>query len=135
MIFRRKQQPSSAARSRHVLRGRETASARDQAASGTDNPLARRFAAGDEPDTVDLMEPEGVGSPLTADDPDTAGLGETASGFGGLITRDTRTGKLHVNAAADDCQVLLNGKPVLTPTELRPGDSIRVGDAELHLLP
>lgn len=135
MIFRRKRQPPSAGRPSAVLRGRDMASAHGQSASGPDNPLARRFAAGDEPDTVDLMESAGVGMPVAAEDPDTSGLAQAAPARRGLISRDPQTGKLHVSAAVDDCEVLLNGKPVLAPTELRPGDSIRIGDAELQFLP
>jgi len=99
-----------------------------------DNPLARRFRQDAEPDTVDLTQPARFPpSAAAADDPQTAELQIDAARLGRILSRDPGTGKLYVHPGSTDLPVLLQGEPVRAPTELRAGDTLRIGPAELHI--
>jgi len=141
MIFSRKKPGTSPAGSQAVLRGRENAD------NNGNNPLARRFHPDDEPDTVDLENPgrfhaapeSDADSPTTRyqeEAPDQAEQdadGQPA-GRSKLVTQDPETGKFHIHPGIGDEPVLLGGEPVLSVTELRPGDKIRIGAAEFHFI-
>lgn len=127
MIFRKKKAPSPPG-DRPVLRGRG-----DPGASG-DNPLARRFRPDAEPATVDLADPARFHEPPAGEGPATAPLRTDPGTLGRVISRDPATGKFYVHPGTGDCPVLLEQETVQAPTELRRGDTIRVGDAEFRLL-
>ena len=58
MIFRRKNDRSTGVESTARMRGRDSADKTRGTASGSaQNPLAKRFQAEDEPDTIDLDQP------------------------------------------------------------------------------
>jgi hypothetical protein len=135
-MFRRKKTPESGpaptAGARPVLRGR------DAAGASADNPLARRFRPEREPDTVDLSAPARLQpAPSAPEDPQTAALQTDAARLARVISHDPRTGKFYVHPGRPDAEngpVLLQGEPVRAPTELRPGDTIRLGDFEFRFL-
>lgn len=122
MIFRRKK-PTDRPAGTPVLRGRNSV-------ENEDNPLARRFHSDDEPDTIDLGEPpELIGEPGTAE----LAAGKSGSGKQEIVRLDPGTGKLYALPGSDQITVFLEDQPVLSPTELRPGDRIRIGTFELLL--
>jgi hypothetical protein len=135
-MFRRKKTPESglapSAGARPVLRGR------DAAGAGADNPLARRFRPEREPDTVDLTAPARFQSaPPAPEDPQTAALQTDAAKLARVVSQDPQTGKFYIHPGhpgGDNSLVLLQGEPVRAPTELRPGDTIRLGDFEFRFL-
>jgi len=122
MIFRRKKQTDVPAQT-PVMRGRERV-------ENSDNPLARRFHPEDEPDTIDLQQPAGFKT-----EPGTAELSarRQAPESLGVITLVPATGKIYAQRGDSDSTVFLDGEPVLAPTELRPGDRVRIGNLELQL--
>jgi hypothetical protein len=132
MIFRRNKSETPSEGKTPVLRGRDTA-------ESTNNPLARRFHPEDEPDTIDLQQPEGF-----TDEPGTADLTKQPAEKSpvktpvdtpiGIVSMMPETGKFYVQPGAGDHLTYLGDEPVLAPTELRPGDCIRVGKLELRLL-
>ena len=117
-----------------VLRGR-TATGSDTGAprKGANNPLARRFQADSEPPTVDLTGPARfpTGS-RGAEDPKTAPLQTDAAKLSRLISHDPGSGKFYIHPGTESAPVLLQGEPVQAPTELRRGDTIRVGPTEIR---
>ena len=122
MIFRRKKQ-TVAPSGLPVMRGRDSV-------DSSDNPLARRFHPQDEPDTIDLQQPVSFNSePGTADLADERSTPDSL----GVVTLASGTGKLYVQPGKGDQLVCLDGEAVLAPTELRPGDRVRVGNLELQL--
>lgn len=125
-MFRRKKSPESgrapSADRQRTPRGRDAAAA---------NPLARRFQPDREPATVDLAAPARFQPPSAADeDPHTAALQTDAAKLSRLVSCDPHTGKFYVHPGGETGPVLLQGEVVRAPTELRPGDTIRVGDFE-----
>ncbi len=136
-MFSRKKTSRSRTDSPHVLRSRENARAQEE-----DNPLARRFLEDDEPDTIDLDDPSRFHSPpdASADSPTTQYFDDEESSpdvlaetnRANVLSRDPETCKFYVNAGQGGFDILLNGRPVLAPTELRPGDWISVGEAEFQ---
>ncbi len=122
MIFRRKKQTDIPAQT-PAMRGRDRA-------ENSENPLARRFHPEDEPDTIDLQQPAGFNTePGTADLSARRQAPESLS----VITLNPATGKIYAQQRGGDLTVFLDGEPVRTPTELRPGDRVRIGDLELQL--
>jgi len=95
-----------------------------------DNPLARRFRPEDEPDTIDLQKPASFN-----DEPGTADLAAQRSKPDslGVVTLAAGTGKLYAQPGKGEQVVYLDGEAVLAPTELRPGDRVRIGSLELQL--
>jgi len=143
-MFRRKKTPESglatSANPRPVPRGRDAAGAGSQAGgAAADNPLARRFRPEHEPATVDLTAPARFQAPSAAlEDPHTAALQTDASKLARVVSCDPETGKFYIHPGhpgGENSPVLLQGEPVRAPTELRPGDTIRVGDFEFRFLP
>jgi len=127
-MFRKKKSPETAA-APPVLRGRVDA-ASDRAVG--DNPLARRFRADAEPATIDLAGPARFPADLGSEDPKTAALQTDVSKLGRIISLDPDTGKFYIHPGTADLPVTLQGEPVLAPTELRRGDTIRVGPTEIR---
>lgn len=127
-MFRRKKSPESGRSppepSQPLLRGRDAAA---------ENPLARRFQPDREPATVDLAAPARFHA--AADDPQTAALQTDAAKLHRVISHDPRTGKFYIHPGGADSPVLLQGEVVRAPTELRPGDTIRIGDFEFRFSP
>ncbi len=112
------------------------------------NPLARRLHPEDEPDTIDLERPPRFDPTVgeARDEPATRELTREAGAENeqesrapvenfSVITHVPETGKYYVQMGGDRIPVYLEGKIVRTPTELRHGDRIRIGDTELHFLP
>lgn len=127
-MFRRKKSSGSADvpsdERRRTPRGR---------ASAVENPLARRFQPDSEPATIDLAAPARFPSPPAADeDSHTAALQTDASKLGRVVSCDALTGKFYIHPGGEAWPVLLQGEEVRAPTELRPGDTIRVGDFEFR---
>jgi hypothetical protein len=105
-----------------------------QPPSDAANPLARRFRQDPEPDTVDLTQPARFSpSAGTGEDPQTTELQTDAARLGRIVSRDPGTGKLYVHPGTADRPVLLQGEPVRAPTELRAGDTLRIGPTEIHI--
>jgi len=105
-----------------------------QPAPGAENPLARRFRQDAEPATVDLSQPARFPpSTPAADDPQTADLQTDAARLGRVLSRDPGTGKLYAHPGSGDLPVLLQGEPVRAPTELRAGDTVRIGATEIRV--
>ena len=131
-MFRKKKSPGTA-ETRPVLRGRTDAGP-DPGPSrkAGDNPLARRFRADAEPDTIDLGGPARFPADVDGSDPKTASLQTDAAMLGRVISHDPETGKFYVHPGTADLPVTLQGEPVLAPTELRQGDTIRVGSMEIR---
>jgi hypothetical protein len=145
MIFKRSRKGAGKDSGSHVMRGRDRVG--NAASTGTgSNPLARRFHADDEPDTIDLQQ---TGDPPAAADRDheesatrdlAAGAGAKSSvaprgeGFS-VIRYVPETGKFYLQPGPDDHPVCLGESPVYAPTELRHGDRIEVGDSELVFRP
>mgnify|MGYP001555738533 CR=1 FL=1 len=128
MIFRRNKPATPSDGKAPVLRGRESA-------TGDENPLARRFHPEDEPDTIDLQQGAGfTDEPGTADLASRPAAEPAAEGQLDVIRVAPETGKFYVLPGTGDNATYLGDEPVLAPTELRPGDRIRVGRFELHLL-
>ena len=123
MIFRRKKQNDEVS-SASAMRSRDSLAT-------TQNPLARRFQPDDEPDTIDLQQPAGF-----TEEPGTRDLHEehTAPENINIINLNPESGKFYVQPGGLEWPVLLEGEPVLAPTELRQGDRIRIGDFDLQLL-
>jgi hypothetical protein len=135
-IFDHKKRPAATDKPNPALRGRTPGA--DIASA---NPLARRFAADDEPDTIDL----GGAGGFPADTPDAPAEPETrvtaasqeasaASGPVAFLAQDPGNGKFYVLPGSDDVSVLLGGEVVMSRTELRRGDRIRIGNAEFEFL-
>lgn len=127
-MFRRKKSPGSADvpsdERQRTPRGRAVAA---------ENPLARRFQPDNEPATIDLAAPARFPSPSAADeDPQTAALQTDASKLSRVVSCDALTGKFYIHPGGEAWPVLLQGEEVRAPTELRPGDTIRVGDLEFR---
>jgi hypothetical protein len=122
MIFRRKKGTVTPV-GPPVMRGRDSVEI-------SDNPLARRFRPEDEPDTIDLLQPTGFN-----DEPGTAELAAKPSVVESLnvITLASETGKIYAQPGQGNQVVYLDGEAVLAPTELRPGDRVRIGNLELQL--
>jgi hypothetical protein len=141
MIFSRKKPASSPGSGQAVLRSRDNANSGNK-----ENPLARRFHPDDEPDTIDLEDPGRFHSAPVEEDPPTAQHGDEpgpdqhdsdeqyAHDGARLITLDSQSGKFYIHPGEDGTQVLLDGEPVRSPTELRRGDTIRIGSAEFQFL-
>jgi hypothetical protein len=103
-----------------------------QPPAADENPLARRFRQDAEPDTVDLSQPARF--PPAEDaavDPQTAELQTDAARLDRLLSRDPDTGKLYVHPGSESEPVLLQNEPVRAPTELRAGDTLRLGSTEI----
>ena len=123
------------------MRGRDS----KQKAENSPNPLARRFQADSEPDTIDLDDPGRFHAPASQPEPETskaeiqsAQNPETpvvAEALREILSLDSATGKFYVHPAADGVMILLGGQEVTAATELRRGDRIQVGDAEFEFLP
>lgn len=129
----RKKKPSETAATRPVLRGRhDVAPNRGGERKSGDNPLARRFRAENEPATIDLGGPARFPAPAAEIDPKTAPLQTDAAGLSRIISHDPETGKFYIHPGTADCPVTLQGETVLAPTELRRGDTVRVGAMEIH---
>jgi len=141
MMFSRKKPANTPGSGQPVLRSRENA-----AGSQRENPLARRFHADDEPDTIDLEDPGRFHSSVDEVDPpttryldeseETAVESDERQVHEGsrLITLDPDSGKFYIHPGEGELEVLLGGKPVFSPTELRPGDQIKIGSSEFHFL-
>lgn len=131
-MFKRRKPDSDARHAASAPRGRAAAGA---SAEGT-NPLARRFLAESEPDTVDLAEPGRFHVPPAdaEQEPDTQVTATAAEGRQALITLDDVTGKFYLHPGTDANPVRLNGAEVEAPTELRRGDRLRVGVHEFEFL-
>lgn len=127
MIFRKKKAPPPSG-------GPSVPRGRGEPGAGGDNPLARRFRPDPEPATVDLAEPVRFHEPPAGEGPSTTPLRKDPKTLGRVISRDPATGKFYVHPGPEDCPVLLERETVQAPTELRRGDTIRVGDAEFRLL-
>ena len=107
-----------------------------QPLQGETNPLARRFRQDAEPDTIDLAQPARFPPPdeaLPDPDPLTAELQTDAARLARLLSRDPGTGKLYVHPGSESEPVRLQDEPVRAPTELRAGDTIRLGTAEIQI--
>lgn len=128
MIFRRNKPAQPSESKTPVLRGRDSS-------ASDDNPLARRFHPEDEPDTIDLQQPEGfTEEPGTADLTAKSTAESEAAGHVEIISMVPETGKFYVLPGTDENVTYLGNEPVTSPTELRPGDRIRAGKFELCLL-
>lgn len=128
MIFRRNKPAQPSESKTPVMRGRESS-------ASDDNPLARRFHPEDEPDTIDLQQPEGFNDePGTADLTANSTVESEAAGHVEIISMVPETGKFYVLPGTDENVTYLGNEPVTAPTELRPGDRIRAGKFELCLL-
>jgi len=131
-MFGKKKSPDPAA-TRPVPRGRNDAAPdRGPERRASDNPLARRFRADAEPATVDLGGPARFPADVDGGDPKTASLQTDAAKLDRIISHDPEIGKFYIHPGTVDCPVTLQGEPVLAPTELRRGDTIRVGAVEIH---
>ena len=123
------------------MRGRDS----KQQAETASNPLARRFQADSEPDTIDLADPGRFHAPGSQPEPETSSAetqGEQYTGTAAaakplyeVLSVDSATGKFYVHPAGNGLTVLLGGQEVTAATELRRGDRIQVGDAEIDFLP
>lgn len=131
-MFRKKKSPDTTA-TRPVLRGRNDAGP-DPGPSrrADDNPLARRFRADAEPDTIDLGGPARFPADVDGGDPKTASLQTDAAMLGRVISHDPETGKFYVHPGTVALPVTLQGEQVRAPTELRRGDTIRLGATEIR---
>ena len=141
MMFSRKKPANTPGSGQPVLRSRENASGNSR-----ENPLARRFHPVDEPDTIDLEDPARFHSAVDEVDPpttryldeseETAVESDERQAHEGLslLTLDAHSGKFYIQPGEGDVEVLLGGKPVFSPTELRPGDQIKIGSSEFHFL-
>ena len=128
MIFRRNKPAQPSESKTPALRGRDTP-------VSDDNPLARRFHPEDEPDTIDLQQPEGFNDePGTADLAANSTVESDPAGHVEIISMVPETGKFYVLPGTDENVTYLGNEPVTAPTELRPGDRIRAGRFELCLL-
>jgi len=129
-----KKKSSSAGNGQPVLRGRTSAKPdTGPRRKGSDNPLARRFQADSEPPTVDLAGPAAFpAAPQGEADPKTVPLQTDATKLSRLISHDPGSGKFYIHPATEGASVLLQGEPVRAPTELRRGDTIRVGQTEIR---
>ena len=97
------------------------------------NPLARRFQVDNEPPTIELSAPPGFRpAQRAADDPKTEPLRTAAGPLSRLISHEPDTGKFYIHPGTENLPVTLQGEPVAAPTELRRGDGIRIGNAEVH---
>ena len=130
----RKKKPAADAASHPALRGRSSATGGGSAGGkGHGSPLARRFQADAEPATIELSGPARFHpEPKSAEDPQTGPLHKSAADLSRVITHDTGTGKFYIHPGGPDLSVTLQGEPVRAPTELRCGDSVRVGSVEIH---
>jgi hypothetical protein len=129
-----KKKSSPAGNGQPVLRGRTSAKPdTGPRHKGPNNPLARRFQADSEPPTVDLVGPARFpDAPGGDEDPKTAPLQTDATKLSRLISHDPGSGKFYIHPTAEGTPVLLQGEPVRAPTELRRGDTIRVGQTEIR---
>ena len=145
MIFRKKRSPHDPVAGPRRSPGRDGAEAvrRTPGVVGQ-NPLARRLQPESEPDTVELEQRDaampstgGTAEPGTrsyAFEAGTHGEEEAAASNGPdrLVSYAPATGKYYVHPLGDDTAVELAGETVRSQTELRNGDRIRIGDAELE---
>ncbi len=131
MVFGKKHQGNRASSQGHSLRGRDP---EGHGAKSTDNPLARRFHPDDEPETIDLQDPGRFHAASEPSDPPTAELAGSPADLNSLITRDPETGKFYIHPQEDGAPVYLGDIAVNTSMELRPGDRIRIGQAEFQFL-
>jgi len=135
LIFRRDRKKGVEDGGPHVLRGRDGPANGSHLATGDHgNPLARRFQADDEPETVDLLKP---GKPDRAADPATRDLSERsdareAPAGQALVRFAEKTGKFYLLPGSENSPVRLNGTTVAAATELRPGDRIEAGGFEFR---
>jgi hypothetical protein len=140
-MFSRKKPASRSSAGAPAMRGRDS----DHQAESTPNPLARRFQADSEPDTIDLDQPGRFHAPEAQPEPETSSAdsgparkpaaGAAARPLHDILSADTATGKFYVHPGGEDLPVLLGGQPVTAVTELRRGDCIQVGGAEFEFLP
>jgi hypothetical protein len=127
-MFRRKKSPGSA-----DAPSDDTGRAPRGRAVAAENPLARRLQPDREPATIDLAAPARFHPPPAAEeDPQTAALQTDAAKLSRMVSCDTLTGKFYVHPGGEAWPVLLQGEEVRAPTELRAGDTIRVGDFEFR---
>jgi hypothetical protein len=134
MIFRKNKPAQEPGKQSPAMRGRD-----DENSKRAANALARRFQDQDEPETIDLASPSGIPVAESQGEPDTrvtASVPESSRRTDQLrvISREPETGKFYVHAGTAETPVLLAGEPVTTPTELRRGDRIRIGEAEFEFL-
>ena len=131
-MFKRKKPRADSSTGAAQPRGRTGAAV----SQGERNPLARRFLADAEPDTVDLAEP-GRFHVATGEEPETRATGEPAAAADArrpLVTLDGATGKFYLQPGTDAHPVRLNGVAVEAPSELRRGDRLQVGVHEFEFL-
>ena len=131
MVFGKKNQGNKASAQQHSLRSRDPA---EHGPKSSDNPLARRFHPDDEPETIDLQDPGRFHSAAEPSDPPTAEVADSLTELDSLITRDSGTGKFYIHPHENGTQVYLGDIAVNTSMELRPGDRIRIGQAEFQFL-
>ena len=145
MIFKRSRKDAEKQSGSHVMRGRDRVDNGPSSGDGG-NPLARRFHADDEPDTIDLQRADD--SPATAD-PDhqesaTRDLAASGGAKGSVTPRREgysviryvpETGKFYLEPGRQEHPVFLGESPVYAPTELRHGDRIEIGDSVLLFRP
>jgi hypothetical protein len=138
LIFKRDKKQAVRDDGPHVMRGRDgPVNGARPAAGGGGNPLARRFQADDEPDTVDLLDsdkPDRPEDPATRDLSGGSRAGEASAGQA-LVRFAEDTGKFYLLPGSGDSPVRLNGTAVAAATELRPGDCIEAGDFEFRFQP
>ncbi len=133
MIIRRKKPAATPGHGQPAMRSRDSA-------ENTDNPLARRFPMGDEPDTIDLQQATGFNSGTGTTEPATSPAGQASTGPApaasehlSVVTLDPGSGKLYVQPGEGDSRTRLGEESVSAATELRRGDRIRVGGFELQI--
>lgn len=119
-----------------VLRGRSSApQGRGADSAGSANPLARRLQFGAEPPTIDLSGPATFPESQQAGaEPQTSALQAAPASLERFISSDPKTGKLYLHPGSGQYPVLLCGSAISAPTELRPGDEIRLGGATFRFL-
>jgi hypothetical protein len=119
-----------------VPRGRgDSGQATGDSAPGGGNPLARRLQGDAEPATVDLADLARFHAPAESEEnAQTTSLQKQPENLGRVISLDAATAKFYVHPGTEDCPVLLQNEAVRAPTELRRGDTIRVGNAAFTFL-
>ncbi len=144
-MFSRKKPAAKPPGAAPAMRGRDNKGGDRHGAETAPNPLARRFQADSEPDTIDLADPGRFHSPGAEPEPETSGAGQQPAQSDepaavsphrhAVISLDPATGKFYVHPGADGIAVLLGGQAVAAATELRRGDRIQVGETEFEFLP